>query len=114
MHFNQLGQILESKCCHSRSGFIKRISSSKNFDTPLNIVLNTLSLRTHCSLFDVSHMLQTRVWGRDRAAFMESLTTADVEMMATNTGSLTVFTNDKGMTFNIFDIRANISDITIQ
>ena len=52
--------------------------------------------RTHCSLFDVSHMLQTRVWGRDRVAFMESLTTADVDKMAENTGSLTVFTNEKG------------------
>ena len=52
--------------------------------------------RTHCSLFDVSHMLQTRVWGRDRVAFMESLTTADVGKMAENTGSLTVFTNEKG------------------
>ena len=41
-------------------------------------------------------MLQTRVWGRDRVAFMESLTTADVEKMAKNTGSLTVFTNEKG------------------
>ena len=52
--------------------------------------------RTNCSLFDVSHMLQTRVWGRDRVAFMESLTTADVGKMAENTGSLTVFTNEKG------------------
>ena len=41
-------------------------------------------------------MLQTRVWGKDRVAFMESLTTADVEKMAENTGSLTVFTNEKG------------------
>ena len=58
--------------------------------------------RTNCSLFDVSHMLQTRVWGRDRVAFMESLTVADVETMKTNTGSLTVFTTNEG------NIRKNI------
>ena len=79
--------------------------------------------RNRCSLFDVSHMLQvtaplttlyyvyppkvqshvnqpsqcqTRVWGRDRVAFMESLTVADVERMKPNTGALTVFTNDNG------------------
>ena len=55
-----------------------------------------LHTRSNCSLFDVSHMLQTRVWGRDRVAFMESLTVADVENMKTNTGSLTVFTKDDG------------------
>lgn len=52
--------------------------------------------RSKCSLFDVSHMLQTRVWGADRVAFMESLTVADVETMKTNTGSLTVFTTQDG------------------
>ena len=55
-----------------------------------------LHTRSNCSLFDVSHMLQTRVWGRDRVAFMESLTVADVERMKPNTGALTVFTNDNG------------------
>ena len=57
---------------------------------------HTIIPRTNCSLFDVSHMLQTRVWGKDRVAFMENLTTADVDKMAENTGSLTVFTNEKG------------------
>jgi len=52
--------------------------------------------REKCSLFDVSHMLQTRVWGKDRVTFMESLTVADVEGLKTNQGSLTVFTTDKG------------------
>jgi len=52
--------------------------------------------RDKCSLFDVSHMLQTRVWGKDRIAFMESLTVADVQALNSNQGSLTVFTNDQG------------------
>ncbi|KAK3930634.1 Aminomethyltransferase, mitochondrial [Frankliniella fusca] len=45
------------------------------------------------SLFDVSHMLQTEVYGKDRAAFMESLTTADVQGLAPDSGTLTVFTD---------------------
>ncbi|XP_034240925.1 aminomethyltransferase, mitochondrial [Thrips palmi] len=45
------------------------------------------------SLFDVSHMLQTEVHGKDRAAFMESLTTADVQGLAPDSGTLTVFTD---------------------
>lgn len=45
------------------------------------------------SLFDVSHMLQTEVHGKDRAAFMESLTTADVQGLAADSGTLTVFTD---------------------
>merc|ERR1712106_862105 len=52
--------------------------------------------RDKCSLFDVSHMLQTRVWGKDRIAFMETLTVADVQALNSNQGSLTVFTNDQG------------------
>ena len=36
------------------------------------------------------------MWGRDRVAFMESLTVVDVERMKPNTGALTVFTNDNG------------------
>ena len=62
----------------------------------LSIKDSHLHTRAHCSIFDVSHMLQTRVWGRDRVAFMESLTVADVETMKTNTGSLTVFTTQDG------------------
>ena len=41
-------------------------------------------------------MLQTRIHGKDRVGFMESLTVADVLGLADNTGSLTVFTNDQG------------------
>ncbi len=52
--------------------------------------------RQKCSIFDVSHMLQTRVHGKDRVAFMESLTVADVLSLNDNTGSLTLFTTEKG------------------
>lgn len=35
--------------------------------------------RTHCSLFDVSHMLQSQILGADRIEFFETLCTADVK-----------------------------------
>ena len=41
-------------------------------------------------------MLQSRIYGKDRVAFMESLTVGDIAGLANNTGSLTVFTNQEG------------------
>merc|ERR1711974_163657 len=48
------------------------------------------------SLFDVSHMLQSKVHGKDRIGFMESLTVADVKGLTTNQGTLSVFTLPNG------------------
>ncbi|KAM9342476.1 LOW QUALITY PROTEIN: aminomethyltransferase, mitochondrial [Pholidichthys leucotaenia] len=52
--------------------------------------------REHCSIFDVSHMLQTKVHGKDRVKFMESLVVADIAELKANQGTLTLFTNEKG------------------
>ncbi|XP_072305479.1 aminomethyltransferase, mitochondrial [Eucyclogobius newberryi] len=52
--------------------------------------------RQRCSLFDVSHMLQTKVHGKDRVKFMESLVVADIAELKDNQGTLSLFTNDKG------------------
>lgn len=52
--------------------------------------------RQHCSLFDVSHMLQSKVHGRDRVKFMESLVVADIAELKDNQGTLSLFTNDRG------------------
>ncbi|KAJ8891404.1 hypothetical protein PR048_010920 [Dryococelus australis] len=49
--------------------------------------------RSHCSLFDVSHMLQTEVRGKDRVAFLESLCPADLRTLLPNRAALTVFTH---------------------
>jgi aminomethyltransferase len=57
------------------------------------IAASHLHTRQHCSVFDVSHMMQTEVRGRDRLAFLESITTADLINMADNTAILTVFTD---------------------
>ncbi|NXF12917.1 GCST protein, partial [Smithornis capensis] len=55
-----------------------------------------LHTRRHCSLFDVSHMLQTRVYGRDRVRFMESLVVGDIAELKPGQGTLTLLTNEKG------------------
>lgn len=52
--------------------------------------------REHASLFDVSHMLQTKIFGRDRIKFIESLVVSDIEGMDQNQGTLTLFTNNNG------------------
>lgn len=62
----------------------------------LGIGASHLHTRTHCSIFDVSHMLQSRVEGRDRVDFMEGITVADVKGLAPGQGTLTVFTLASG------------------
>lgn len=52
--------------------------------------------RKSASIFDVSHMLQTKWTGKDRARFLESLVVADTEALAVGQSTLSVFTNDKG------------------
>lgn len=52
--------------------------------------------RSYASLFDVGHMLQTRVFGKDAGEFLESLTTCDLRNLKNNAATLTVFTNDQG------------------
>eukprot|EP00076_Gallus_gallus_P025650 XP_015148304.1 aminomethyltransferase, mitochondrial isoform X1 [Gallus gallus] len=55
-----------------------------------------LHTRRHCSLFDVSHMLQTRVYGRDRVRFLESLVVGDIAELRPGQGTLTLLTNERG------------------
>ncbi|XP_066500322.1 aminomethyltransferase, mitochondrial [Hoplias malabaricus] len=52
--------------------------------------------RQHCSIFDVSHMLQTKIYGKDRVKFIESLIVGDIAELKDNQGTLSLFTNTKG------------------
>lgn len=52
--------------------------------------------RSFASLFDVGHMMQTRVTGKDAGEYLESLTTCDLKNMKNGVATLTVFTNDNG------------------
>ncbi|VDP94683.1 unnamed protein product [Echinostoma caproni] len=53
-------------------------------------------VRTNCGIFDVSHMLQTKLSGADRIKFMESLTVSDLQGLRKGCGTLSVFLNDNG------------------
>ncbi|XP_037706672.1 aminomethyltransferase, mitochondrial [Choloepus didactylus] len=55
-----------------------------------------LYTRRHCSLFDVSHMLQTNIFGSDRVKLMESLVVGDIAELKSNQGTLSLFTNEAG------------------
>ncbi|KAG0174377.1 hypothetical protein DFQ28_006641 [Apophysomyces sp. BC1034] len=52
--------------------------------------------REKASIFDVSHMLQTRVVGKDRQKFFETLVVADLQNLPEGQGTLSVFTNEQG------------------
>jgi len=57
---------------------------------------STAWTREKCSVFDVSHMLQTRLTGANAIAAIESICTADVAGLRDNAGCLSLFTNESG------------------
>ncbi|KAF6248527.1 hypothetical protein COO60DRAFT_1706973 [Scenedesmus sp. NREL 46B-D3] len=61
-----------------------------------SIMDSTKWCREHASLFDVAHMCGLSLSGKDAVAFLESLVTGDIAGLADGTGSLSVFTNEKG------------------
>jgi aminomethyltransferase len=61
-----------------------------------SIMESTVNCRTNGSLFDVAHMCGLSLKGRGAIPFLESLVIADVAGLKDGTGTLTVFTNEKG------------------
>ena len=61
-----------------------------------SIMDSTLNCRENGGLFDVSHMCGLSLKGKDCIPFLEKLVIADVVGLAPGTGTLTVFTNEKG------------------
>ncbi|KAJ2060252.1 hypothetical protein GGI17_003882 [Coemansia sp. S146] len=55
-----------------------------------------LHTRKHASIFDVSHMLQTRIVGKDRHRFLEHLVVADLKELPVGGATLSLFTNPSG------------------
>ena len=51
-----------------------------------NIIESHLHTRDKCSLFDVSHMMQTMVNGKDRFKFIERLVVDDIKGLKPNNG----------------------------
>ncbi|CAG7720819.1 unnamed protein product [Allacma fusca] len=62
----------------------------------LSIKDSHLHTRSSCSVFDVSHMLQSEVRGKDRVSFIESIVTGDIGNLKSNQGTLTLFTTSSG------------------
>ncbi|KAK6098287.1 hypothetical protein MT418_002330 [Batrachochytrium dendrobatidis] len=62
----------------------------------LGVLDSHLWTRKHASIFDVSHMLQTRWSGKDHVKFMESLVVGDIAGLQMGSSTLSVFTNEKG------------------
>jgi aminomethyltransferase len=52
--------------------------------------------RENASVFDVSHMGQIRIHGKDRVEFIESLCCGDIKELKTGSATLSLFTNEKG------------------
>jgi Aminomethyltransferase folate-binding domain len=65
---------------------------------PLGIVQEHIWCRTpnQACIFDVSHMGQLQIYGKDRIAFLESLVVADVHALPLNQSCLSVLTNSHG------------------
>ncbi|KAK3432195.1 hypothetical protein EUGRSUZ_E03909 [Eucalyptus grandis] len=61
-----------------------------------SIMESTVNCRENGSLFDVSHMCGLSLKGKDCIPFLEKLVIADVAALAPGTGTLSVFTNEKG------------------
>ncbi|RUP46157.1 hypothetical protein BC936DRAFT_147284 [Jimgerdemannia flammicorona] len=62
----------------------------------LGVLASHLHTREGASIFDVSHMLQTRLIGKDRNRFFETLVVADLENLPVGHATLSVFTNERG------------------
>lgn len=62
----------------------------------MSVSASHIFTRNYASIFDVSHMLQTNVRGKDAVAWFESMCPVDLKGMPNGSSSLTVFLNDKG------------------
>lgn len=62
----------------------------------LSVSSSHLFTRKNASIFDVSHMLQTNVRGKDCVSWFESICPVDLKSTPDGSGSLTVFLTDKG------------------
>ncbi|KAI9311650.1 hypothetical protein BX666DRAFT_1994129 [Dichotomocladium elegans] len=62
----------------------------------MGMLASHLHTREKASIFDVSHMLQTRVVGKDRKKFFETLVVADLHQLPVGQGTLSLFTNEQG------------------
>lgn len=60
------------------------------------LVESAQHVRKACSLFDVSHMLQTKITGHNAQKLLHELTVADTDALGANSGTLTLFPLEHG------------------
>lgn len=63
---------------------------------PLGGLKEHLHCRASCGLFDVSHMGQVRVLGRDAARFLEKVTVVDTQTLAPGQATLSLIMLESG------------------
>lgn len=63
---------------------------------PAGIIKEHLFCRDSVGLFDVSHMGQVRIIGKDALSFLEYLTVADLQHLEKGKATLSLIMNDKG------------------
>ena len=63
---------------------------------PEGIIKEHLHCRDSVGLFDVSHMGQVRIVGKDAGSFLERLTVADIKALTPGKATLSLIMNDKG------------------
>ncbi|XP_021769274.1 aminomethyltransferase, mitochondrial [Chenopodium quinoa] len=65
-----------------------------------SIMDSTINCRENGSLFDVAHMCGLSLKGKDCIPFLEKLVVGDIAGLSPGTGTLSVFTNEKGGTID--------------
>lgn len=63
---------------------------------PDGVLKEHLFCRESCGLFDVSHMGQLNIIGKDAAEFLEYITVADIRALPKGSGTLSLITNKDG------------------
>jgi len=83
---------------HSKLG--AKLVPFAGYEMPVQYPEGVLREHLHCrngsSLFDVSHMGQLKIHGKDRVAFIESLVVGDIQTLPVGHARLSVFTTEKG------------------
>ncbi|KXN67891.1 hypothetical protein CONCODRAFT_9956 [Conidiobolus coronatus NRRL 28638] len=62
----------------------------------LSVIQSHIHTRENASIFDVSHMLQSKLTGADRVKFIERLVVGDIEGLKSGEATLSLFTNENG------------------
>lgn len=71
----------------------------EGFDMPVQysgIIQEHFACRNNAAIFDVSHMGQVKIYGKDAIDFLESLCVSDLKELKEGSGTLTTFTNEEG------------------